>query len=402
MRARSVLLAALVAALLLVAAVVQVLQCSPSRNELVTPAPVTLAEGTDGPSFGTRSPDPPAPAEAPSRQGADSGPTAPGSGQSRTAAFPTTGDGRLDVRVTASEDDRPLEHVRLNVRIGAAAHASAGEAAGEHGAWTDHEGRAVLTVPVGRELRLLAGPPRTSWNPTPSSASRAVQDLAPGEVREIEISLRTAGETIRLWGRAVDAEGGAPLERAMVRLVPVGVESRLVSAKTLYYMGTRYATSSLGTFWVEIPTWKDCAVMVQHAERGAVIVAPDALIRAPRTPRDVPLAPAVTLEGNIAPRGDVAQMGDVALLESNPARPLAIARVDLTDSVLHAEGCVCTLPIRVRWEAEIDAEGRFVLTELPAGMTTEVELLDESGQSMWRTTVDALAAGQTAQVGSSR
>jgi hypothetical protein len=276
--------------------------------------------------------------------------------------------GHLVVQVLGREDGQPLPAVP--VRLGRAVGGGWPGALGSTvlwspSQWTDREGRTRFEVPAALDLTLAAG---GFWSgpcgATPPTRLE-VPVLVAGEEREVRLSLGTLGTTVRLHGRCVSALDGSPLADVIVTTVPVGLDSTLWPA-LLYqtdYVQALGRSAADGHFAVEVPTWSDCVVLLQHAERGVVAVAPRALACSAATAPDLPLAPAATVLGFVAGSLD----------PETELRPWA--RLDLTPLVVQGPGEPREFAVRLLIASVVDpANQRFELHELPAGVPLEVAL----------------------------
>ena len=209
--------------------------------------------------------------------------------------------------------------------------------------FTDARGRVELTLVAGKRYGLTGGD--DAGRADPAGLERELV-LAPGETRELTISLATAW--LRTWcGRVIDGETRLPVADALVE-ARTARDQRLDPERAL----CAARTDGEGRVRLVLPTWLSAHVLVTAEGRSPQAEHGDAGAVAPET--------AQTLEVWRPARLDVLVLD----AQGSPAPGLDLCAG--YPSIWPRGGA------EVEWRAETDERGRCSLARLPARVPLEV------------------------------
>jgi hypothetical protein len=277
---------------------------------------------------------------------------------------------KLVVLALAKETRAPLAGIRIWIVLAPSAPASEFQAAdvspavGDEGVLTDAEGRAEIAVPPDVALRVLAG----DRSDRRARENRALEPLARGETREVELLLAISGD-VHFVGRVVADESGAPLADAWVT---TGAAEDLIAlrpdplAASVAGTATSFPAGPDGVFEVGGRSWENDAARIDAPGRAWILVELVAGHETRANAFEVRLQRSAALE----------------ILALGPARtPLAGARIRLSAKSYQVTRSLSAFGLAlfdaVRWEAHCDLAGRARLEGLPP----EVPFLLEAAAS---------------------
>jgi len=224
---------------------------------------------------------------------------------------------------------------------------------------TDSNGLAELEAPPGEERSLNVGKLRTT-----SIELVDVEALAPGEVRELIITVRTRTDA-ELVGRVVDAQNGSPIGGVAVHVTRSAGLSISSRAKPLLAGGDPDAiTSGDGVFRIPLRTWEATfgtfVAPGWSPLRAKLRVDPDSSVE----DFEVRLSRACRITGSVT---------------GAPPGGLQVSAVTPGYHLFQGEGGVMLSGGNVTFTVGLEADGTFTLEDLPSNVPLELQV--ESGRT---------------------
>lgn len=257
---------------------------------------------------------------------------------------------RLVVLAVAAETRAPLAGIRMTLMPptgGSAEHVQDTRGSLERSPVTAEEGRVEFELPAGLELSLRG------WGASAfaGSAQLAIEPMAPGEERTVELALPT-GLDLVYHGRVLAASDRRPVADARVEVEREGFRTGTV-------------TGPDGSFELELPSWSQVDLWIRAPGYATVLLEPGRGHEGPETARVVLLARTASLRARVLDAAG-APVPDVLVRLSTHAYHLAIP---------HHGGVYVPSYSNLDWSARTDGSGACELEDLPPSVPLAVELV---------------------------